>query len=208
MTKRQNLFKGLFILSLAAGSFAAGPSIEALTIEAGSATFEAATNVPGIAVKGASSSLSGKANVSHDSSGLLIEQIRILLPVKSLATGMKVRDEHMRKYIFTTSDGQVPDVEFSADKATCNPSSAGEFTCQVTGNLTIRGQARPFSTVLSVKQQASTFRATGDGVVKLSDYGIPLPTQFGVSTTNEVKLKLSFVGRPAPAQSANNGGGH
>jgi len=199
------------MLLLAAGAVAADQTVEPVSIEAGSASFEAGTNVPGIEIKGASSNLSGRANVSHGASGLVIDQIHVTLPVKSLATGMKVRDEHMRKYIFTNADGQVPDVEFAADQVTCRKNGGAEdFLCQVAGSLTIRGVAHAFSTALNVKEQSSaagaTFRASGDGVVKLSDYGIPLPKQFGVSTTDEVKLKISFVGRTSPTQTAGSGG--
>jgi polyisoprenoid-binding protein YceI len=132
--------------------------------------------------------------------------------VKSLTTGMKVRDEHMRKYIFTTPDGQVPDVDFNADHATCSANgSSADFSCQVSGALTIRGVSHKFATSLNVKQQSSgdsvTFRAAGDGVVKLSDYGIAAPSQFGVSATNEVKLYLSFAARQIE-HSASSGGAH
>jgi polyisoprenoid-binding protein YceI len=196
---------------LTAGTCAA-QSLALVAIDGGSVSFESATNVPGIEVKGTSSLLSGRANVSHESSGLVIEQIHVTLPVKSLATGMKVRDEHMRKYIFTTSDGQLPDVEFTAGQAACRSSGgADDFTCQVSGSLTIRGTSHTFSTSLNVRQQSgsnATFRATGDGVAKLSDYGIAPPTQFGVSASNEVKLHLSFTGRLAATETANGGGVH
>jgi polyisoprenoid-binding protein YceI len=206
----QSIYRALLILLLALPFFAAEKSLE-VTIESGTASFEAGTNVPGIEIKGASSLLSGRASVSHDSSGLLIEQIHVTLPVKSLATGMKVRDEHMRKYIFTTAGGQLPDVEFSAAQAACRPNSGPEdFTCQVAGDLSIRGVSHAFSITLNVKEQESgstlTYRAIGDGVVRLSDYGIAPPSQFGVSATNEVKLRLNFGGRQAITQTAGGGG--
>jgi len=188
------------VLIFAFGSSAAEHSFEPVVIESGSASFEAGTNVPGIEVKGTSSSLSGRANVAHGEGGLLLEQVRVSLPVKSLATGMKLRDEHMRKYIFTTSGGQLPDVEFAADQGICRSATAsGEFNCDLAGNLTIRGVSHEFHTRLTIKEQSSgapaTFHATGEALVKLSDYGIQAPTQFGVSASNEVKLRLSLVGR-------------
>jgi polyisoprenoid-binding protein YceI len=210
-TRTSKTLSGTLVFFLATAALAAGPSSGPVTIEGGSASFETTTNVPGIEVKGTSSSLAGTASVSHDAAGLSVEQIHIVLPVKSLATGMKVRDEHMRKYIFTTAEGQVPDMEFTADKVACKTSGGPEdFLCQVSGNLSIRGQARPFATTLNVKEQSSTFRASGEGLVKLSDYGIPIPKQFGVSTSNEVKLKLTFAAKltttSGNTQSASAGG--
>jgi len=71
---------------------------------------------------------------------LVLQEIEASLRAKSLSTGMKARDEHMRKYIFTTPDGQEPDLRFAAGTAACRAGgSSHEFACQVTGNLTIRG---------------------------------------------------------------------
>jgi polyisoprenoid-binding protein YceI len=177
----------------------------AFETQSGTASFEAGTNVPGIEVKGASGSLSAHAAVSRDPGGLVIDQITASLPIKTLSTGMKVRDEHMRKYIFTTSAGQTPDLEFTGETA-CR-SAGADFDCDVSGVLTIRGASRPFRIKLNLKEvSGGAYRAAGDGVVKLSDYGIAQPSQFGVSTTNEVKLHLGMTAYPKPNALAGIGG--
>jgi polyisoprenoid-binding protein YceI len=199
------------ILLFAVAVFAADQTPESVIIESGAANFDVATNMPGIEVKGSSNTLSGRASVSRDSSGLLIDRIHISVPVKTLSTGMKVRDEHMRKYIFVTPEGQTPDLEFSASQTACHGGGSGaEFTCQVSGNLSIRGVSRPFQTNLNIKQHTSgsadTFRVTGDGVVKLSDYGIKAPSQFGVSASNDVKLQFNLNAREDTSTGADRGG--
>ena len=194
------------VLIVLGANCAWGNDSQPVSIESGSVSFEATTNVPGIEIKGTSSSLAGIANVSHESGSLLVNQIHVSLPVKSLATGMKVRDEHMRKYIFTTESGQTPDVEFTAEQVSCPAAGSGEFACQVNGALTIRGVAHAFQTKLNVKEQGTAFRGSGDGVVKLSDYGIKQPTQFGVSAGNEVKVRMTLAGHVAAAAGATTGG--
>ena len=167
-----------------------------LEVESGTAAFEAATNVPGVEVKGVSNALNGHAVFTRDGNTLLLEQVRVVLAVKTLSTGMKVRDEHMRKYIFTDKNGQEPDLEFTAENTTCQGAPGGnDVACAVAGTLSIRGASRPWSINLTVKQSSGAFHASGNGVVKLSDFGIPCPSQFGVSTTDEVKLHLSFTAR-------------
>ena len=42
--------------------------------------------------------------------------------------------------------------------------------------------------------------------MKLSDYGIEQPSQFGVKTSNEIQLHLEFTGKEGPA--AITSGGH
>jgi polyisoprenoid-binding protein YceI len=167
-------------------------------VRGGTCSFEVGTNVPALNVHGKSTALEGRVRVRRGSEGPVLEQIEAVLPVKTLETGLGLRDQHMRKYIFTTDDGQTPDVRFVADKATCSKQSGNESTCQVTGDLVIRGTARPFTIALKVIEDSGSFRASGDSVVKLSTYGIPQPSQLGVKTLDEVKVRLDFTARPAP----------
>src|SRR5260370_29028778 len=133
--------------------------------------FEAPTNMPAVSVKGKSNSLQGHATVEREADGMLLEHIEIWTAVKTLGTGMAVRDEHMRKLVFTTPDGQAPDLRFESDKAVCSPRGGQEFTCQVAGSLSIRGISRPFAMSLKVKQAGgSALKASGEAMVKLSDY--------------------------------------
>jgi polyisoprenoid-binding protein YceI len=195
---RYALAPAILTVCSGAGILIAGTDHLAVGSETGTATFHSSTNVPGIEVKGTSNALTAKADVQESDGGLIVEKVEATVPVKSLATGMKTRDEHMRKYIFATSGGQEPDLYFSADSATCPAAGASQgFACQLSGNLSIRGVARPFAINLKVKGQsgASSFRVAGDGIVKLSDYGIAPPTQFGVKPANEVEVHLDFTSK-------------
>ena len=150
------------------------------------------------------------AEVQKSANGLLLQKVEAIVPVKTLSTGMKIRDEHMRKYIFETSAGQEPDLLFNADAASCPAAGTGQgFACQVSGNLSIRGLSRPFAINLKVKEQsssASAFRVAGAGTVKLSDYGIAPPVQFGVKSADEVEIHLDFTGKEKSSIKGDGGG--
>ena len=180
-----------------------GNSSEAVrvAVDSGTATFVATTNIPAISVKGKSSALKGCARVRRAGDGYELEQIEAEIPVKSLATGMRVRDEHMRKYVFTTANGAIPDVTFEAAAAKCSKGS-----CQVAGKLSIRGVARPFTLSLKIREEGAGFRATGQATVRLSDYGIEAPSQFSVKTTDEVQLQIEFTAKPRGTQLMASGG--
>ncbi len=169
---------------------------QAIEVRGGAANFAVDTSLPVLTVHGKSSALEGRVHVRRSAEGPVLEQIEASLSVKSIGTGMKLRDEHMRKYVFTTDTGEVPDVRFVGDKAECSKVSANQSTCQVAGNLTIRGTARPFSIALKVKEDGDRFHASGDSVVRLSAYGIEQPSQLGVTTSDEVKLRFEFTARP------------
>jgi polyisoprenoid-binding protein YceI len=161
----------------------------------GAATFVANTDVPTISVTGRSTALRANTLVREDQAGIKLERIEAWVPVNTLNTGMSFRDEHMRKLIFTTADGKVPDVRFEAGKTTCPaPGAKRNTTCQVAGTLSIRGVSRPFAVTLKVHQQAQVFKVVTDGTIRLSDYGIDPPSEFAVKTKDEVELHLEFTG--------------
>ena len=168
----------------------------AADVHGGSISFEGATNVFATTVRGESSALDGSAIVRESAQGLQLEQIEAILPVASLRTGLKVRDEHMRQYIFQTADGQTPDLRFSAERAECSANgSTRAALCVATGTLAIRGIVRPFSMTFKVSKDNDRFRVSGEGKVALSTYGIERPSQFGVKTEDEVKLHLDVTAR-------------
>jgi polyisoprenoid-binding protein YceI len=200
----RNATRLLAIAGLSSFAFAADVTKPAdaiqLAVDAGTATFVSPTNVSAISVKGKSTSLHAEATVRRTPDGLQLERVEATLPVKSLVTGMALRDEHMRKYVFTTSDGKVPDLHFEGENVSCK-----EAVCQVSGNLSIRGVPHGFTFPIRIKEEGAQFKVSGEGVVKLSDYGIEQPSQLGVKSTNDVQLHLEFVARPAPSRMASGG---
>lgn len=200
---------GIALLSLSIVSPALAGDQDSMTVEVhgGTVTFDAATNVSAISVHGKSSALEGHARVRQTEQGLTIEQVEASVPVTSLATGMGLRDSHMRKYVFTTADGQTPDVKLDAGHAACAPAAGHDITCQLSGNLAIRGLLRPFSMTLKISESSGTFRAAGDADVKLSAYQIERPSQLGVQTDDDVKLHLEFTGHQAASMTAANRSG-
>ena len=164
-------------------------------VRGGTAVFVVDTNISAISVHGKSKALTARLRLRQGPDGAVLEGIEAAVPVKSLGTGMELRDEHMRKYIFTTGDGQLPDLQFSADRAVCSKTAARQSTCALSGKLAIRGTARPFMVVLKVSEDGDTFRAVGDGTVTLSVYGIERPSQLGVKTADDVKLRFDLTAK-------------
>jgi polyisoprenoid-binding protein YceI len=172
-----------------------------IDMHGGSVVFDVATNMPAISVHGKSTALEGHARVRQTDGGLAIDQIEASVPIASLATGMSLRDAHMRKYVFTTSDGQTPDLRFEASHADCTRASGRDTTCQMSGTLAIRGIARMMAMTLRVSDSGGTgmLHAAGDVEIKLSAWQIDRPSQLGVQTADDVKLHIEFATRPAAA---------
>jgi polyisoprenoid-binding protein YceI len=190
---------------LTAPVIVAGEGVDETEVRGGVALFEVRTNIQAIRVHGKSKALQGRALVRLKPDGLAIDELRASVPVQSLSTGMSLRDGHMRKYIFTTADGRLPDLEFSAADAVCT-GSADRADCRLTGHLTIRGNAQPFTIAVVATRQDSGFRVVGESVIRLSSYGIEPPSQLGVRTEDEVKLHVDVVARTARRNAGLTGG--
>jgi len=181
--------------AIVAGLLIAGEDAAEVLCSNGVVTFESPTNVAGVEIKGKSSALSAGADVSADGNQLVLRNVQASVPVASLQTGMKMRDEHMRRYIFRTAAGDEPDLRFSADNATCASAGAHEYQCAVLGALEVRGASRPTEFKVKVKGEGVSYRASLDTVIKLSTFGIERPSQFGVKPTDDVKVHVEFAAR-------------
>jgi hypothetical protein len=181
---------------------AAGPAA-LLVARDGVATFEVGTNVFGTRIHGKSTALTATAVVRDADAELRLERLEAALTPATLRTGIRLRDQHMIKYIFRTAGGQVPDVRFSAADARCTrPAGAAAYQCPALGTLSIRDAARPFSIALEATPDGSGYRVRGVSTVALSAYGIDRPSQFGVSTEDTVRVQIDLVARRAAVTSS------
>src|SRR5437588_11517050 len=77
---------------------------ETIQIEHASATFQVGTNMPGLFVKGKSDALLARVQLRRNADGVTLERIEARLPVKTLATGIALRDQQLREHGFPTAD--------------------------------------------------------------------------------------------------------
>jgi polyisoprenoid-binding protein YceI len=183
------------VLSLCA--VAAVAADEPLHVEghSGTISFVSTTNMIGIEIAGRSNSVTSSAEAVTTDNQLVFRRLEASVPVASISTGMKVRDEHMRKHVFRTPDGKEPDLRFSADAVTCAAAGSHEYSCPVKGSLSIRGIARPVELTMKLKEEGGSFHASTDTVVKLSAYTIERPSQFGVKPADDVKVHIELNGK-------------
>ena len=199
----QVLFTIVFLASLALQESGSAPAVP-VRVDGATVSFEVTTNVFSTTVRGKSTTVVVNTRLRDAGAALHLERIEATLAIATLRTGIKLRDEHMRKYIFETPDGQVPDVRFSADRAQCSQApNAGTYTCPTSGILSIRGTARPLQLALKVSRNGDGFKVTGDTSVTLSSYGIERPSQFGVTTEDTVRIHVELIAKstvPTTAQ--------
>jgi polyisoprenoid-binding protein YceI len=176
---------------------------QTVTVDNGVATFSVQTNITAIEVSGKSTAVQARVTVRHEGLDMALQHIEARMSVKSLNTGMGLRDEHMRRHIFTTAGGDIPDLRFESGEIDCPAVAPGrEVTCVIAGSFSIRDVPRAFSISLKLRHDGAVLRASGDGTIKLADYGIERPTQLGVKTSNEVKIHLDLNSREVATMTA------
>lgn len=148
------------------------------SVALGKVEFLVDTNVKLFKFKGQAGELQSK--LVH--TGPQLTHLELSIPVQSLKTGMDMRDRHMRERIFTTPDGKTPDILFTADSVQC------AAQCEVTGNLTIRGQTRPQKLMLTMKDPT---HVEGTAQILLSTFGIEAPSQAGVKVADAVAVNFA-----------------
>ena len=78
-----------------------------------------------------------------------------------------------------------PEIVFKSTSA--EASGAGRWTLR--GNLTLRGQTRPVTVQVMLKDG----RYTGETTLKQTDFGIKPPGKFGVRAKDEVKIEFAVL---------------
>ncbi|MCX6609991.1 MAG: YceI family protein [Acidobacteria bacterium] len=172
----------------------ADPNTRTQPVESQSASvkFMASTNLSAISIHGQSNALKIHGELGHEAGKLVVESIEARLDPKSLSTGMAIRDHHMREKIFANGS-ELPALSFKSPRTLCQePAKGQEASCQVSGTFSMRGIEKPFSLSVRLKSEGSRYRVSGEGALKISDYGIEPPCQLGVCVTDLVKLRIEM----------------
>jgi len=124
----------------------------------------------------------------------------VVIAAATLVTGVDGRDAGMREHLDT---GHHADIRFAVERFV--PAADGVDVAQkkargeVHGTMTIRGQSKPFVMPVAVEvdpQQRVVL--TGQAPLKLSDYGVPVPSQLGlINMQDEVVVWIALRARAA-----------
>jgi polyisoprenoid-binding protein YceI len=92
---------------------------------------------------------------------------------RALVTGNRIRDGQMRRDFLHTD--RFPYITFKGTATSQGPVTRPLMRALLRGGLTIRDVTREVEMPVEVTALADEYRARGEVVVRLSEYGIPLP---------------------------------
>ena len=118
---------------------------------------------------------------------------KAVFQLDALTTGLELRDHHMnQKYLEV---GKYPTAELSVTKLPWSVDDAGNFdelSGEFSGQLMLHGQARPVAGEATVQREGKDLEATVRFTIKLSDFGIEIPSFQGVTVADEVTVEVAI----------------
>lgn len=187
----------LALLTLGFCDMVIAEDLQRYEVQGGTVKFVANTNLSAISVHGQSAEMTAELELRKSGNQTAVDGVQARIDPTTFSTGMSLRDSHMRSKIFTDSQNQLPPMVFVAGKSVCPALEAGkDESCSLDGQLSLRGISKPFTVTLKIRNDGKGgYRATGDGALKLSAFGIEPPCQLGVCVKDEVALHFEFQAR-------------
>jgi predicted outer membrane repeat protein len=119
-------------------------------------------------------------------------RIVIKVPLRNLATGISLRDDHMRnKYLQV---GSFPNAELSVDRATIHfPNGDGVSSGDASGTMAIHGKTKNVSFHYNVARTGGALHVGGTTKLDIRDYGIDIPSYLGVTVKPDIDVEVQFT---------------
>ena len=117
--------------------------------------------------------------------------------LRTLDTGISLRNEHLRKAYLEVDKGSgydtatVSEIDLKGLNRDA-PEGKGSFT----GALTVHGVTKPVTGAVEVHQAGAGRRVKASFPVNLSDYSIREPRYLGVGVKNTVRVEVAFAVTP------------
>ncbi|MBS1962268.1 MAG: YceI family protein [Bdellovibrionales bacterium] len=106
------------------------------------------------------------------------------VPLDSITTGIAMRDRHTKEKYLETA--KYPTADYVVKDCALN---VGESTCD--GSLTLHGVTKSIQLKFAVTEGApKQLKVSTDFSLKLSDYGIAIPTFANITVADEVKVHV------------------
>jgi polyisoprenoid-binding protein YceI len=135
-------------------------------------------------------SLEGKTNeLRVDDDGTTL---KIVVPLAGLKTGIALRDRHMREKYLQVE--KYPDAVLELPWASVKLPSEGQTADGTAhGKMTIHGQSHFVEVTYRVARTGNRYQVNGSVPLKLTDYGIDIPSYFGITVQPDIQTSANFT---------------
>lgn len=136
------------------------------------------------------SSVSGQLAVDPAQPSRLTGEIAVDL--KTLDTGISLRNTHMRDHYLEIGKGDGFDRAVLSDIVVKGDAATVTGATTFTATLLVHGTRKPVSGQVRIARAGTDVRVDASFPVNLSDFGIPEPRYLGVGVKEQVQVKVKF----------------
>lgn len=118
--------------------------------------------------------------------------LKITVPLGQLTTGISLRDKHMKeKYLEV---GRFPELVLEVPWASVKlPADGQKLEGAATGKVTLHGQTRDVPIRYALARTGTRYQVTGHAAINLKDFGVEVPSYFGVTVQPDIDARASFA---------------
>jgi polyisoprenoid-binding protein YceI len=118
---------------------------------------------------------------------------RLKIDLKTLETGISLRDRHMRSnYLEVQKGPQFAVATFDNIRV-----EKLDGKTSFSGTLMLHGQRKKVSGVAEVQQRGGQIRVQAQFPIRVSEFQIPAPTYLGVGVRDEIQVKVTLTAVPS-----------
>jgi polyisoprenoid-binding protein YceI len=119
-------------------------------------------------------------------------KIVIRVPLRNLATGIALRDDHMRnKYL---QIGTYPNAELTVDRSALHfPTGDGIGSGDAPGSMAIHGHSKNVTFHYNLGRASGSLHVSGTVHLDVRDYSIDIPSYLGVTVKPEIDVEVQFT---------------
>jgi polyisoprenoid-binding protein YceI len=118
-----------------------------------------------------------------------------IVPVRSLKSDNSSMNDNAYEAL---KEDKYKDIRFVLSSSTVHRTSAGHYTVDVSGNLTIAGVTKPLTSTLTVTKSGNSFTCTGSNSIRMTTFNVERPSFMlgAMKTGDEVTIKYNVTLQP------------
>lgn len=118
--------------------------------------------------------------------------LKVVVPLSGLQTGIALRDRHMREKYLEVQ--KYPDAVLALTwSAVKLPEDGRSLEATAPGMMTLHGKSHEVQARYKIARSGSSYQVSGNVALDIRDYGIEIPSYFGVTVQPDIDASASFT---------------
>lgn len=122
--------------------------------------------------------------------------LKVVVPLSGLQTGISLRDRHMREKYLEVE--KYPDAVLSLPwSAVKLPEDGRTVEATVPGTMALHGKTHDVQVRYKLTRSGNSYQVSGNIALDIRDYGIEIPSYFGITVQPEIETSTTFTAEHA-----------